>query len=171
VCDGDNFAVGDVLQFYAEPTLAAARPCFAMAVSARVAIGGAKVIPSGWTDDGTTLSAPNKIAVVKGFRAHILAGGWDADDRPLAPEYTSDSIEPGNPVIEAGSRQDFRKGRLGWTESQNVYRIWVGQDLAAYRQQIADALRQIAALKAQIEAGDKADAAMRALKDALASVA
>jgi hypothetical protein len=43
-CDGDNFVAGDVLQFYDEGTLAAARPVAAMAVSARVQMGGTKVI-------------------------------------------------------------------------------------------------------------------------------
>jgi hypothetical protein len=33
--DGDNFAVGDVLQFYPDGLLSAAHPCAAMAISAR----------------------------------------------------------------------------------------------------------------------------------------
>jgi hypothetical protein len=127
------------------------------------------VIPSGWSDDGQTLTAHNKMTVVKGFRNEVLAGGWDADDWPLAVEYTSDSIEPGNPSIGAGSRQDFRKGSLGWTESKGVYRIWVRQDLQAYARMLADARAQIAALQGELQQGEKAEAAVRALKDALAA--
>jgi len=117
-CDGDNFALGDVLQFYDEATLAAARPVAAMAVYPRVRMGGTKVIPAGWTDDGATLSAPNKISVVKGFRDFILAQAWDAEDLPLAPEYTSASIELGNPAIGAGrgriSARGAWAGRRRW---------------------------------------------------------
>jgi hypothetical protein len=107
-CDGDNFAVGDVLQFYDEATLSAARPVAAMAVSARVAMGGTKVIPNGWSDDGANLRAPNGISVVKGFRDSILSQHWDAEDWPLGLEYSSAIVVPGNPAIGGGSRQDFR---------------------------------------------------------------
>ncbi|HEY7022690.1 MAG TPA: hypothetical protein VH349_16355 [Ktedonobacterales bacterium] len=168
-CDGDNFAAGDVLQFYDEATLAAARPVAAMAVSARVAMGGTKVIPNGWSDDGASLHAPNGISVVKGFRDSILAQHWDAEDWPLGPEYSSASVEPGNPAIGPGSRQDFRKGSLGWTEKMGVYRIWVGQDLLAYQHLLADARGQIAALQAQLDA-DPAEAAVKALAAALKAV-
>lgn len=183
-CDGANFASGDVMQFYADGVLAAARPCGAMAVAPRVPLeeGGETMggVPTGWSDDGTTLVAPNKVPVVKGFRARVLTGPWDARDWPLAAEYGSDSIEPGNPAIGAGTRQDFRMTSLGWTESRGVYRIWTGQDLRALSAQVADLERQLAALKRQGDgqgdgqnngAGDeavrKALAAIAALKEAL----
>lgn len=96
-------------------------------------------IPTGWTDDGTTLKAPNGIPVVKGFRDWILAHAWDSINVPLAPEYTitTGSIEPGNPSIGPGSRQDFLLSSLGWTTSKNVYLIWIGQDLEALKTQLA----------------------------------
>lgn len=133
--------------------------------------GGTHVIPNGWTDDETTLTAPNKVGVVKGFRQYIIGQAWDAEDWPLLPEYTSASIEPGNPAIGPGSRQDFRKGSLGYTEKMGVYRIWIGQDYEAQQQSIAQLRAQVATLEAELSKGDKADAALRALKDALASVA
>jgi hypothetical protein len=115
------------------------------------------------------LHAPNGISVVKGFREYILAQHWDAEDWPLGPEYSCASVEPGNPAIGPGSRQDFRKGSLGWTEKMGVYRIWVGQDLLAYQHLLADARGQIAALQAQLDA-DPAEAAVKALAAALKAV-
>ena len=70
------------------------------------------MVPSGWSDDGTSLVAPNKVVVVKGFRNFILSQPWEADDWPLAVEYASASVEPWNPAIGPGSRQDFKKGSL-----------------------------------------------------------
>jgi hypothetical protein len=117
-------------------------------------------IPDGWHDDGTTLQAPNGVAVVKGFRDWILAHPWDAVDFPLAVERTLPSVEPGNPSIGAGSRQDFRMTSLGWTPSNNVYKIWVGQDILALEGQVAQLEAQlkqtppptvdVAALKADV---------------------
>lgn len=40
-------------------------------------------IPSGWRDDGRTLTAPNGVPVVRGFRDWILAHGWDAGNVPM----------------------------------------------------------------------------------------
>ncbi len=121
-------------------------------------VGGSKVgIPEGWHDDGTTLMAPNGVAVVKGFRQWILTHPWDSDNYPLAVERTLPSIEPGNPSIGAGSRQDFRLTSLGWTPSRNVYVIWVGQDIVALQAQVAQLQAQlkqppvdVAALKADV---------------------
>jgi hypothetical protein len=101
-------------------------------------------IPDGWHDDGKTLQAPNGVAVVKGFREWILANPWDANDLPLAVERTLPSIEPGNPAIGAGSRQDFRMTSLGWTTSKNVYKIWVGQDILALQAQVSQLQAQLA---------------------------
>lgn len=106
--------------------------------------GEHNVIPAGWSDDGTTLKAPNGVPVVKGFRTFVLGQNWLDYDWPLAPEYTSDSIEPGNPAIGAGSRQEFRLTSLGYTTSKGVYRIWVGQDIMELERRIktADATLQ-----------------------------
>jgi len=71
----------------------------------------------------------------------VLARNWDANNLPLAGEQVirSGSIEPGNASIGPGSRQDFRLTSLGWTESRNVYVIYVGQDIRALEQQLANA--------------------------------
>lgn len=105
-------------------------------------------VPTGWKDDGTTLTAPNGVKVIRGFRAYVLANKWDKSNWPLVAEYSSNSIEPGNPSIGAGVRQDFRWMSLGWTEAKDVYVIWTGQDFLALRQQLADALKMVEDLKA-----------------------
>ena len=98
-------------------------------------------IPTGWTDDGTTLKAPNGIPVVQGFRDWVLNHTWESINYPLAPEVviTTGSIEPGNPSIGPGSRQNFRLTSLGWTTAKNVYVIWVGQDIVALEKELANA--------------------------------
>lgn len=54
--------------------------------------GGNMAIPNGWTDDGTTLTAPNKVPVVFGFRNYILSHSWDSADVPQAPEYDTGAL-------------------------------------------------------------------------------
>jgi hypothetical protein len=109
-------------------------------------------VPTGWKDVGKTLVAPNGVPVVMGFREYVLARNWDANNWPLAGEQVirSGSIEPGNASIGPGSRQDFRLTSLGWTESRNVYVIYVGQDIRALEQQLAAANAHVAQLEQQL---------------------
>ena len=88
-------------------------------------VGG---VPVGWTDDGTTLKAPNGIAVVKGFRARVLAG-WDATNVPLENERTAVQVEHANLAVGGGSIQTFVNCRLGWTATKSVYMIPAGAEL------------------------------------------
>src|SRR5215467_13361489 len=44
----------------------------------------AKDVPAGWKDDGTTLTAPDGVPVVHGFRDWVLEHSWDAPDWPSA---------------------------------------------------------------------------------------
>ena len=128
-------------------------------------------IPTGWKDDGTTLTAPNGIAVISGFRGWILGHSWDAGNVPLAHEQaiTSGSIEPGNAAMGPGSRQDFRFSSLGWTTSTGVYVIAVGQDIVALERQLAAANAQVLTLAQQLAAAasDPALIAVKALAAAL----
>ncbi|HEU5367580.1 MAG TPA: hypothetical protein VFU69_03915 [Ktedonobacterales bacterium] len=102
-------------------------------------------IPEGWHDDGKTLTAPNGVAVILGFREWILAHAWDATDLPLAPEQQHlANIEYGDAEAGAGSRQDFRMSSLGWTPSKNVYKIWVGRDLQALQARIGQLQSELA---------------------------
>jgi hypothetical protein len=145
---------GHALQFYTIPTLSSAAPVDLIAVYPKVAFnpgGGAGVkIPSGWTDDGHHLWSPNGAGYYAdlGFRDAILHAGepgavisepWDPGNWILRPPFGTQSVEPGNPAIGAGTRIDCRWLSLGWTTSRGVYRIYAGQDLLAMQQHI-DAL-------------------------------
>ena len=61
------------------------------------------------------------------------------------------SIEPGSASIGPGSRQNFRKTSLGWTQKMGVYVIWVGQDVVALESQLAAANQHVAQLEAQVQ--------------------
>src|SRR5258708_21451598 len=47
---------------------------------------GGTMGPTGWHDDGTTLTAPNGVKVVHGFRDYVLAHNWDAANEPVMAE-------------------------------------------------------------------------------------
>ena len=97
-----------------------------------------QIIPAGWSDDGHTLTAPNKVAVVKGFRNEVVSwtGGWEADNWPCAAEAQRAPVEDANPALGAGSWQPFRWRVLGWTAAKGVYVMWVGQELLHARTQL-----------------------------------
>jgi|SRR5579885_1142948 len=92
------------------------------------------VLDHGWIDDGTTLTAPNGVKVVEGFRKFILdpKNNWDPDDYPLRPEYGAAPIENSNPGLGGGTALDCRMTRLEWTPKRGVFRGWVGQELVWY---------------------------------------
>ena len=118
----------------------------------------ASQVPTGWKDDGKTLTAPNGVAVVQGFRDYVLAHSWAANNTPLAPERSiaAGSIEYGNASVGPGSRQDFRFCSLGWTQAWGVYVIAVGQDVTALAQQTAALKSQVGTLTQQLAAAQAA---------------
>ncbi len=132
--------------------------------------GGANVagIPTGWHDDGATLTASNGVQVVHGFREWVLAHPWDAGNTPMAAEriITTGSIEPGNASMGPGSRQDFRFSSLGWTAKTNVYQIATGQDIVALANQLVELQMQLTSAHTGL---DNADAAIASLKQQLAA--
>jgi hypothetical protein len=163
--DGDNYAQGNVLQRYSYATLAAAKPCAALAI--RITGGGPMAgVPAGWTDDGITLTAPNGTKVVQGFRTHVLQG-WEPDNYPLAAQYHASPLEPGNSSIGDGDRQDFRYRSLGYTARMGVYRIWTGQDLASLKSDLDVANATTAKLQTVL---DSATATIVQLQAQLAAV-
>ncbi|HET8906134.1 MAG TPA: hypothetical protein VFN11_04130 [Ktedonobacterales bacterium] len=169
--DGDNFDAGDVLQFYPDSVLAASKPCGALAITARAGnLGGGSSmgVPAGWKDDGTTLTAPNGVPVIRGMRAFVLANNWESDNWPLAPEAQLAQIEWGNLTHGPGARQDFRYRSLGVEHHADgswgaVYRIWVGQDILALVSQLATAQQQIAQLQQDHQTDPNAAASLAAL--------
>jgi hypothetical protein len=77
-------------------------------------------VPAGWKDDGVTLTAPNTVPVVKGFRHYILTHKWNPDDIPLKPEYMADFVIYHNPSVGGGSAQPFKYSYLWWTPAKGV---------------------------------------------------
>lgn len=68
-------------------------------------------IPTGWHDDGTTLTAPNGVKVVHGFRDMILNHNpeWDSNLIPLNEEYATPD----------GTAQDFAL-ESKWSKTSNL---------------------------------------------------
>src|SRR5258708_6791140 len=97
--------------------------------------GGTMGIPTGWHDDGTTLTAPNGYTVVHGFRAKVLAG-WDAADVPLEEEHQVAHVENYYPS-DAGAIQTFNYTRLCYTAARGVYKMGIGNELLGCEKALA----------------------------------
>ena len=110
------------------------------------------MVPTGWKDDGTTLTAPNGVKVVKGFRDYVLNNAWHRDNWPLDVEFGAAPLEASNPGLGAGTQQLFRWSMLGWTASGGVIFEWLGVELASARQQVRKYAAQIAQLQAELAA-------------------
>jgi len=92
--------------------------------------GGSMPIPTGWKDDGKTLTAPNGHKVVLGSRAHVLAAPtWDSNDQPLMEEASVPFVEENNPALGSGARQIFDISALEYTTSRGVQPLWMGKEL------------------------------------------
>jgi hypothetical protein len=95
-------------------------------------------IPQGWKDDGHTLTAPNNVPVVFGFRGKILAEDWDPGNTPTAPEYHAAQVQLHNPGLGAGQVQVFRDKVLWYTAQKGVIdEPYIGLELKAAYDKIA----------------------------------
>lgn len=91
-------------------------------------------LPQGWSDDGTTLTSPpvpsmdkHTFPVVRGFRQALLTtpGLFYALGNPIEAEHAVQDVgEDG--VHGAGVRQLFELGGLGWTATEQVFRLFTG---------------------------------------------
>lgn len=95
------------------------------------------MIPTNWHDNGSTLTAPNGIAVVRGFRDYILSRAWDPNNYPLQGEQAREPLERSNVALGAGTRQVFRLGALEWTATKGVFPGWIGQELLEVEKELA----------------------------------
>lgn len=156
--DGDNYVErvgGTALVTYSATDLANAGLCGMLvgeyALGKGSTMSGSSV-PAGWSDDGTTLKAPNGVAVVQGMRAYVLAspGGWNPADVPVAPESYPALVEVGNPSLGGGTVQWFRiSGQLSWTQANGVFRTWNGQEEQALRAALEAAQANVTAAQQQ----------------------
>ena len=104
-------------------------------------------VPQGWSDDGTSLKAPNGLAVVKGFRQYVLDHNWEPANLPLENEHEQTPLEVSNPALGGGSQQSFRWTVLEWTPARGVFEMWTGQEILGLRQQLSSLQQQVASLK------------------------
>src|SRR5258707_424072 len=111
---------------------------------------GGTMVPQGWTDDGTTLTAPNGVKVVHGFRDWVLSHNWDPANEPVMAEFGTSLLEASNPSLGGGTQQLFNWTMLGWNASRGVFVEWGVRELAFCRQQVQSKAIQIQQLDAQI---------------------
>jgi hypothetical protein len=102
-------------------------------------------VPQGWHDDGHTLTAPNNIPVVLGFRDWVLNNHWSPGNWPLKPEMHFDQLELSNLDLGGGQRQPFRECILEYpSKTKQIVQMWVGQELLFVYQALADMKAQLA---------------------------
>lgn len=129
---------------------------------------GGPMVPTGWSDDGTTLTAPNGVPVVGGFRTQILGMAWPASNYPLEAEHPQSPLEASNPALGDGVQQVFRLGVLEYTTAKGVFVGWVGQEFLKVREELAAALATPPVPPpAPAPEPSKADLAIAALKEAM----
>lgn len=133
--------------------------------------GGATVgVPAGWHDDEkNTLTAPNGMKVVDGFRIYILTHPWDSGNIPLEAAHGLNPLELSNTSLGTGTRQSFRWIVLEWTSKGGVFESWVGAELIATlallhttQSQSSDRNKTIIALNTTIDGLNKTIAQLKA---------
>lgn len=105
-------------------------------------------VPAGWSDDGTTLTAPNGITVVLGFRNEVLNASpqWDGADVPEEEEHHEDQVLMHRPDLGGGQVQLFRDHMLWWTDAKGVVdEKELGLEIFLRNKKIADLEAQLAA--------------------------
>jgi hypothetical protein len=139
---------------------------------------GGPMIPTGWKDDGTVLTAPNGFVVVKGFRAAVLStANWDPANVPRENEQSVSAVELHNGPT-AGTRQIFAGCLFVWTLAHGVHMSAAGDEIKACYDKLAAQSAQISTLAAQLKVAQTpvvapginvaaAMAAMKALQTAL----
>lgn len=111
------------------------------------------IIPAGWNDDGTILTAPNGHKVVLGFRHYVLTHSWDANNLPLQEENGRSPLEESNPALGAGTQQVFTRTTLEWTPAHGVFMASTGPELLKLRSDIAALLVRVTSLQSQLQTG------------------
>lgn len=112
------------------------------------------VIPQGWHDDGSTLTAPDGHRVILGFRRYILTHPWDPTNQPLQEENGRSPLEESNPALGTGTQQIFNWTTLEWTPARGVFVAWSGPELLKLRAEIAALQAQIAHPQTQTQTPD-----------------
>lgn len=159
--DGDNFAgnndnahgfnAAHVLQFYSVDAVGASLPRALVAAKGNANMG----IPTGWKDDGKTLTAPNGKTCTQGFRYAVIHAvpQWPSDNVPLEAVRYVDHVQASDPSKGFGAVQTFQRSRLYWLKANNtIGEVPAGAELLAVEARLNDANAQIAALNAKLAA-------------------
>ncbi len=114
-------------------------------LKAFIASGGS-MLPTGWTDDGTTLTAKNGIKVVRGFRNKVLAAAsWDSDNVPNEEGHQVSQVLLHRPDLGNGEVQSFRDDFLWFTSARGVVQEKeLGLEMFLREKIIADQTQEIA---------------------------
>jgi hypothetical protein len=106
--------------------------------------------PTGWKDDGKTLTPPNNIPVVDGFRTYILNHTWNAANVPQEKTHAENPVLLHVPSLGSGTVQLFRDSMLWWTPAKGVVNEpELGIEIYLRDQQINKLNSQLAAATAQ----------------------
>ena len=130
-------------------------------IATPVATGGSSsvsfVVPSGWTDDGTTMRDPSGAPVIGAMRLFVgdPNNHWDPNDTPMGPEQQVAVVEYGNPQLSHKGVVQFFKisGQLSWDGAfagGAAWRTWNGQEENALRKALSAANGQLTLLMDQI---------------------
>jgi len=116
-------------------------------------------IPQTWTDDGTTLTCPSSVpggptTPIRGrMRDYVLANAWPYANVALSEAVHKDQLELSNSGLGPGWVQEFRWARLEIPDTGphagQVIWGWLGTELHHIEALYAQALAEIAQLKAQ----------------------
>ena len=97
---------------------------------------GGNMLPDGWTDDGTTLTARNGVTLTGGFRTLLLAQPfWYGENVPNGPEYTASPLSIADPQGGNGQRMDFWYGNsFGRNQGGTDFFIPVSKEIALLKE-------------------------------------
>lgn len=142
--DGDNYEIGLQLVTYPWSAIQAAHVTGILTLEMETGVG----IPTGWTDDGTTMTASNGVQVGSYFRTYVLSQQWSANNLPLRPARLG-VVLPGTPGLGEVAVQDFLFSSLGYTNhnysdanfsvtAEHVFVVPTGRDIVTLLQDKAD---------------------------------
>lgn len=111
------------------------------------------MVPTGWSDNGSILTAPNNLTVHGMIRSTVLASTWAGNNWPVTEEYPITTVEDGvGPALQPGSvAQDFLYSSLYFSQADmHVGNRKIGQDYGYQKQQAATNAAAVATLTAQV---------------------
>lgn len=120
-------------------------------------------VPTGWSDNGKTLTAPNGKHVTLGFRDYILTHTWSPTNVPLAAAQGRIPAVLSQPSLGGGTFQVFSDLMLAWTSAKGVFEVELGEELEAVSAQVAQANVAVAALQRQLTTAEAKNASLNEL--------